>query len=128
MNVEGHRFAQGIRVVVALTDATPSPFVVVPCSHKLNIEAPHALVEGRNDLSRFGAPIVVAPSLAAGDALLCVSDLIFGVRHWSGATPSPTLLTSEYVGNVSRPGGAAAFAREEPWMKNLSPEQRLVLG
>ena len=40
---EGHRFAQGIRVVVALSDTTvsdaPSPFVVVPCSHKLNVEA-----------------------------------------------------------------------------------------
>ena len=52
MSVESHRFAQGVRVVAALSDADPSPFALVPCSHKLNIEAPSALIPG-DDMARF---------------------------------------------------------------------------
>ena len=127
VSVEGHRFAQGVRVVAALSDAAPSPFALVPCSHKLNIEAPSALIQGGDDMARFGSPIVVRPTLAAGDAILCVSNIIHGVRH-CGDAPPPSLLTCEFVGNVSRPGGAAAFSPEEDWMAELSEEERLVLG
>jgi hypothetical protein len=127
VNHEGHRFAQGVRVIVART-AAPADcggFVVVPCSHKLRIDAPQDLVEGTDDMARLGHSIVVQPALQPGDALLCVSTLMYGVRHWSGDGPPPALLHCEYIGQVAAPG---TFAKEEVWMGELSPEQRVVMG
>lgn len=124
---EGHRFAQGIRVIAALTPAPENTggFVLVPCSHKLCIDAPEALLSMSDDMSRLGHSIIVQPALEPGDVLLCVSNLIHGVQHWRGSGPPAELLHCEYTGQVAASGD---FSDEQPWMAELTPEQRVVLG
>ena len=128
---EGHRFAQGVRVIVAIDDAPADGggFALMPASHKMNIEPPPAVRAGQDDLSRLGTPVIKQPDLAAGDVLLCVSTLGWTLRAptTKGAKP-PKLLHAEFVGNVSRPGGAAAFTEDMPWMLEMSEAERLVMG
>lgn len=109
-------------------------------SHKLNIAAPPELVSGQDDLARLGCSVVVQPALASGDVLLCCSSLMHGLRHWRGPSgsgglvaqppppPPPTLLCCEFVGSVAPPSGEAVFATEQPWMRQLTVEQRVVMG
>ena len=124
---EGHRFAQAVRVITSLTAIPENAggFVLVPCSHKLRIDAPESLLTMSDDMSRLGHSIIVQPALEPGDVLLCVSNLIHGVRHWCGPGPPPTLLHCEYVGQVASSG---EFSDEKPWMAQLTPEQRVILG
>ena len=68
---EGHRFAQGIRVVVAVDGPAPADgagFAVMPCSHKLHIEPPLAVRAAVDDLSRLGTAVIKQPALEQGDA------------------------------------------------------------
>eukprot|EP01052_Picozoa_sp_SAG31_P031817 SAG31_NODE_3415_length_4302_cov_12.564359_1_plen_380_part_00 len=119
-----------MRVIVAIDDAPADSggFACMPCSHKLNIEPPQRVRTGVDDMSRLGSAILKQPVMAAGDVLLCVSTLGWTLRAPTRALAAPRLLHAEFIGNVSRPGGDAAFTEKMPWMDELSEAEKLVLG
>ena len=124
------RFCQSLVVLWALTDvvAGDGGFVLVPASHKSQVEAPRQLWEGDDAMG-----VVEQPTLEAGDLLLCVGAALHGTRPWLGAGPlrlfTCTFVAEEVRRAAPEPTTETSTAEEPaPWMAELTSEQRTVLG
>ena len=120
----GRRFSETVRAVWALADAEAGAggFVIVPCSHKSNVETPDDVLTGNDDMG-----LTFQPALKAGDLLLVAGAVVQGVRPWKGSGPQ-RLLSYEYAGRgVIRSAGSGPKAGEAPtpdWMSAITAEQR----
>lgn len=123
----GRRFCEGVRVIWALSDveAGDGGFVMLPCSHKSNVETPADILTGVDD-----ADALFQPELKAGDLLIVGLTVVQGMRAWQGEGPQ-RLLSYEYVGRGAMrsagPGDASKKMPVPDWMTEMSPEQRASL-
>ena len=123
----GQRFSSGLRLVAALADAPAGAggVVLVPCSHRAANSVPE---KARSGEALRG--LLVQPELKAGDLLVMASGLAHGLAPWTGAA-EPNLIVGEFINVRARPRAGIVrsdWPQEEPWMADLSPEQRAVLG
>ena len=120
----GRRYCQAVRVIWALEDVNEGDggFVMVPCSHKSNVETPQDVLTGRDDMG-----LTFQPELKAGDLLLVAGAVLQGLQSWKGSERQ-RLLSYEYVGRgVVQSVGTGPKVSESgysEWMDELSPEQR----
>ena len=120
----GRRYCQAVRVIWALGDVNEGDggFVMVPCSHKSNVETPQDVLTGRDDMG-----LTFQPELKAGDLLLVAGAVLQGLQAWKGSERQ-RLLSYEYVGRgVVQSVGTGPKVSESgysEWMDELSPEQR----
>ena len=123
----GRRFSETVRVVWALADAEAGAggFVIVPCSHRSNVETPDDVLTGNDDMG-----LTQQPALRAGDLLIVAGALLQGMRAWKGVGPQ-RLLSYEFAGRgVIRTPGTGPAAGEDPapeWMSAITAEQRASL-
>ncbi len=123
----GRRFCEGVRALWALADvkAGDGGFVMVPCTHKSNVETPEDILNGADD-----GDYLYQPELKAGDLLIVGLTVVQGMRAWQGNGPQ-RLLSYEYVGRgVMRSAGPGPASKEMPaadWMEDRCPEQRASL-
>ena len=120
----GRRFSETVRAVWALADADEGAggFVIVPCSHKSNVETPDDVLTGSDDMG-----LTLQPELKAGDLLLVAGALLQGMRPWNGRGQQ-RLLSYDFAGRGAiRCAGTGPKTGESPtpeWMSDLSAEQR----
>lgn len=120
----GRRFSETVRVVWALADveAGAGGFVIVPCSHKSNVETPDDVLTGSDDMG-----LTLQPELKAGDLLLAAGALLQGMRPWNGSGQQ-RLLSFDFAGRGAiRSAGTGPKTAEAPlseWMSAMTPEQR----
>ncbi len=130
------RFCQGVRAVWVLKDKGPgsSGIRLLPASHNLQVPVPPEVVEGKNDyLESLG--MCLEPELKAGDLLLFASTLAHGFFSVSDASEACRMATCEFVSVNARPSdfpsdslSAGRADSDMTWVKNLTHEQRTVLG
>lgn len=95
------RYAQGLRVVVALCDcpAGAGGLTVVPNSHNSGLPtAPPEVLAFAPELQQ----LCHQPELAAGDCVLMASNLVAFMRPWNLPTPQ-RLLSCEFISPQTRP-------------------------
>ena len=120
----GRRFSETVRAAWALADAEEDAggFVIVPCSHKSNVETPGDVLTGRDDMG-----LTLQPALKAGDLLLVAGATLHGMRPWTGSGPQ-RLLSYEFTGRgVIRSAGSGPKTGEDPtpeWMSAITAEQK----
>ena len=123
----GRRFCEGVRVIWALSNANEGDggFVMVPCTHKSNVETPEDVASGEDDMG-----LTFQPVLKAGDLLIVGLTVLQGMQPWKGEGPQ-RLLSYEYVGRgVIRSAGTGPKTEEDAspgWHAEISPEQRASL-
>lgn len=123
----GRRFCEGVRVIWVLEDVKVGDggFVMVPCTHKSNVETPEAIITGEDDKD-----FVWQPELKAGDLFIVGLSVLQGMRQWMSENRQ-RLLSYEYVGRgVIRSAGVGPEAEKQPqgdWMADLTPEQQASL-
>ncbi|MSS71790.1 MAG: hypothetical protein EXS64_09910 [Candidatus Latescibacteria bacterium] len=123
----GRRICQGVRAIWALADVNRGDggFVMVPCTHKSNVETPQDVLSGRDDMG-----LTVQPVLKAGDLLLVAATTLQGVRPWKGKGPQ-RLLSYEYGGRAAiQSVGTGPDTQKDStpeWMSALTPVQRASL-
>ena len=123
----GRRVCQGVRAIWVLADvnAGDGGFVIVPCSHKSNVETPSDVLTGTDDMG-----LTLQPALGAGDLLLCAETTLHGMRPWKGKEPQ-RLLSYWYSGRgaIQSIGTGPVTENEKlpEWRSQLTPEQRAVL-
>ena len=123
----GRRFCQGLRAIWALADVNPGDggFVLLPYSHKSNVETPKDILTGKDVMG-----LTVQPALKAGDLLLCAETLLFGLRHRNGKGPQ-RLLSYQYAGRAAIQSiGTGPETERDPypdWMSELTREQQRSL-
>lgn len=108
--LNGRRHRQGIHAIWALADtnADDCQFLLVPSSHKSNVETPENMLTGKDDLG-----LTVQPALKAGDLLLCAAILLQGVRPPKGEN-SQRLLLYKFAGHAAvRSTGTGPKTRQE---------------
>ena len=139
LNAGGHRYIHGLTVVwaVAAGRATGG-YTVVSASHKATMPVPAAMrrpaADGGNEAPFRNLGLLQQPPLAAGDVLLISSATLHGARHPDAGCAGPRLLRCELLSSRTRPTEAAvpsrphAPEREAPWMSQLSPLERVVMG
>ena len=119
------RYAQGLRVVVALCDcpAGAGGLHVLPASHKSGLSHTPAEV-----LSGALPELWHQPALAAGDCVVMASNLVAILRPWTLTTPQ-RLLHCELIGPQTRPtSGIPAVGAPQPWHDQLTPLEMAVCG
>ncbi len=123
----GRRYCEGVRVIWALEDvkAGEGGFVMVPRSHKANLETPEDVLTGNDDKD-----FVWQPELKAGDLLIVGLSVLQGMRPWQGERRQ-RLLSYEYVGRgVMRSAGVGAVSEKQPkpdWISEMTSEQQASL-
>ena len=123
----GRRYCQAVRAIWALEDVEEGDggFVMVPCTHKVNVETPEDVATGEDDMG-----LTFQPELKAGDLFLVAGTVLQGVRPWHGKGPR-RLLSYEYVGRAAiQSAGTGPMVAEDPspeWQAAISPEQRASL-
>ncbi|MYF17645.1 MAG: phytanoyl-CoA dioxygenase family protein, partial [Gemmatimonadetes bacterium] len=121
-----YHVCHGVRVIWALCDvnADNGGVVLVPASHKSNVEAPEDLLTGADDMD-----LIEQPVLKAGDLLIIGGTTLQGLRPWKGRNPQ-RLIACEYANRaVLQSNGSGAKIEPRPeWMANLPPEQVAVLS
>jgi len=121
----GRRVCMGARAIWALSDVNKGDggFVVVPCSHKSNVETPQDISTGKDDLG-----LTVQPVLKAGDLLIVAATLLQGMRP---SKRPQRLLSYEYLGRAAIGSiGTGPDTEKDPypeWMSALTPVQRASL-
>ncbi|MBT5829965.1 MAG: hypothetical protein HOH77_07205, partial [Candidatus Latescibacteria bacterium] len=75
----GRRYCEGVRVIWVLEDVKVGDggFVMVPCTHKSNVETPEDILTGADDKD-----FVWQPELKAGDLLIVGLSVVQGMRPW----------------------------------------------
>ena len=122
----GRRRCQGVRAIWVLEDVAEGDggLVVVQASHKSNVETPHDLATGVDDMG-----LVVQPELKAGDLFLVAAPTLQGVRPWK--VDPKRLLTYWYAARAavqSNPVGPHSETESLPgWADEATPEQKAVL-
>ena len=119
------RYAQGLRVVVALCDcpAGAGGLHVLPASHKSGLSHTPAEV-----LAGALPELWHQPTLAAGDCVVMASNLVAVLRPWTLPTPQ-RLLHCELIGPQTRPTtGVPAAGAPQPWHELLTPLEMAVCG
>ena len=107
---------------------------LLPCSHTVNVPVPDCVRNGEDTyLESLG--MCLQPVLQAGDLLLHASSLAHGLQPWNYKDNPQRLVSCEFVSVYARPsdlssdnvieGGRVA---ELPWMEELGPEERIVIG
>ena len=123
----GRRFCEAVRVIWALSDVNEGDggFVMVPRTHKGNVETPEDVATGKDDMG-----LTFQPVLKAGDLFLVAGSALQGMRPWKGKGPQ-RMLSYEYVGRgVIQSAGTGPATEVYPtpeWHAELSPEQRASL-
>lgn len=86
--VDQTRFVQGVVVLWALADVNDGDggFVLIPGTHKSQVETPEDILRGDDDLG-----LIEQPVLKAGDLLLCTETVLHGMRPWKGEGPQRLL-------------------------------------
>ncbi len=121
------RYCQEVRAIWALSDVSEGDggFVMVPCSHKSNVETPEDVATGKDDMG-----LTFQPVLKAGDLLLVAGSALQGLRVWQGEG-ARRLLSYAYVGRgVIQSAGTGPKIGEDPtpeWQGALTAEQRASL-
>lgn len=119
----GTRYCHGVRAVLALSDVNEGDggIVLVPGSHRSDLETPSDLRDGTDDMG-----LVEQPVLRAGDILLCAETVLHGMLPWKGNGPQ-RLLTCTFISDIVKP--SVDLKRETPgWIDEMTPEQRVVLN
>ena len=122
----GRRSSQGMKAIWVLEDVAQGDggLVVVQASHKSNVQTPHDLATGVDDMG-----LVVQPALKAGDLFLVAASTLQGVRPWKGEPKR--LLTYQYAGRAiiqSNPLGPRSETESLPgWAEGATPEQKAVM-
>ena len=122
----GRRSCQGVRAIWVLDDVEEGDggLVVVQASHKSNVETPHELATGTDDMG-----IVVQPELKAGDLFLVAVPTLQGVRPWK--SDPKRLLSYWYAARAavqSNPHGPYSETESLPgWADEATPAQKAVL-
>ena len=120
----GRRHCEGVRAIWALSDVSEDAggFVLVPHTHKANVEIPEDVLSGSDDLG-----LTRQIALKAGDLLLVGLSIAQGALAWK-QKPAPRLLSFEYVGRgVIRSTGTGPITTSMPrpdWHADLTEEQR----
>ncbi|MCZ6635342.1 MAG: phytanoyl-CoA dioxygenase family protein [bacterium] len=123
----GRRYCQAVRVIWALCDVNEGDggFVMVPYTHKANVETPEDVATGKDDMG-----LTFQPVLKAGDLFLVAGSALQGMRAWQGKDPQ-RLLSHEYVGRgVISSAGTGPKVEEDPspqWHLEMTAEQRASL-
>ncbi len=123
----GRRFCEAVRVIWALSDVNEGDggFVMVPRTHKGNVETPEDVATGKDDMG-----LTFQPVLKAGDLFLVAGSALQGMHPWKGKGPQ-RMLSYEYVGRgviQSAGTGPATEAYPTPeWHSEITPEQRASL-
>jgi ectoine hydroxylase-related dioxygenase (phytanoyl-CoA dioxygenase family) len=130
------RFCQGVRAIWALEDIPPGAggVILLPGSHNVNVPVPDVVLSGADTyLESLG--MCLQPALQAGDLLLHASTLANGLRPWCHEDGSQRLATCDFISVFARPSDLSSDSLTEggrvealPWMSNLGPEERTVLG
>lgn len=119
----GRRHCEGVRVIWALSDVDEGDggFVLVPHTHRGNVEIPDDVLTGKDDLG-----LTRQPALRAGDLLIVGLSVVQGMRSWS--TDPGRLLSYEYTGRgvvrTPGPGDAVATFERPDWNTELNEVQR----
>lgn len=120
----GRRHCEGVRVIWALSDVAEGDggFVLVPHTHRSNVEIPEDVLTGDDDMG-----LTRQPALSAGDLLIAGLSVAQGIRAWH-TDPAPRLLSFEFTGRgvIRTPGtGEAVESWPRPdWHAHLSDVQR----
>jgi len=121
----GRRYCEAVEAVWALEDVGKNDggLVLVPCSHKSNVETPEGVSSGISDMG-----LTVQPELKAGDLIILAGSLLRGLRPWTGSGPQ-RLLSYAYGsrGSILSSGTSSAASEEPETIPDLTPEQRAVL-
>ena len=107
----GRRYCQAVRAIWALEDVEEGDggFVMVPCTHKVNVETPGDVATGKDDMG-----LTFQPALKAGDLFLVAGTVLQGVRPWR-EKGSQRLLSYEYVGRAAiQSAGTGPMVAEDP--------------
>ncbi|MBM3263142.1 MAG: phytanoyl-CoA dioxygenase family protein [candidate division Zixibacteria bacterium] len=134
---QGHgRFCQGVHAIWALADmpAGAGGYKLLRGSHTINVPVPDCVLNGEDTyLESLGMSL--QPVLQAGDLLLHASILAHSPQPWCYEGGPQRLAICEFVSVYARPSDFSADSPTEggksaelPWMINLSPEERIVLG
>lgn len=126
--VDQTRFVQGLVVLWALADVNEGDggFVLIPGTHKSQVETPADILQGTDDMGLTEQPV-----LKAGDLLLCTETVLHGMRPWKGKGPQ-RLLNFGYIGSLVRRSNGAPpedADRDSPaWANDMTSEQRVIMG
>lgn len=121
-----YRVCHGVRAIWALRDvhAGDGGIVLVPASHKSNVEVPDDLLTGADDMG-----LIEQPVLKAGDLLLIAGTTLQGIRPWKGTGPQRLLAYGYANRAVIQSTGLNAGPEPRPeWMNSLTPEHRAILS
>ena len=120
------RVCQGVQAIWALADVHEDDggFVMIPASHKSNVETPEDLLTGKDDMG-----LTFQPVLKAGDLLLVAGTALHGIRPWKGEGPQRLLAYGYANRAVLQSNGPAPGKEPKPeWMDSLPPHQRAILS
>ena len=123
----GRRYCQAVQAIWALADVKEGDggFVMVPGTHKSNVETPEDVAIGRDEMG-----LVFQPSLETGDLLLVAGTILQGMRPWSGTGPQ-RLLSYPYAGRAAlQSAGTGPKTKENSspeWHRDISVEQSASL-
>ena len=99
--------------------------VVVPCTHKANVQTPAAVQSGSDDMG-----LSKHLELGAGDLVIAADTVLRSFRPWRGAGPMRLLEYSFAARGVISRAGTGSETESDPypeWMRDLAPEQRAVM-
>ena len=117
------RKAQAVSVMWALADANEGDggLVVVPASHKSNVEAPEDLLTLKDEMD-----VVKQPVLKAGDMVIVCASTIQGMKPWRGSGPQ-RLLRYGYANRAAiRRSGPGPGSQLAPWQEWAADESDAV--
>ena len=123
---EGRRVVQSLRAVWALDDASADDILLVPCTHRAQLDAPPALMSGDDDLSSLGEPLYHHPKLAAGDLLIYSPALLHRITPSRGLLVGAEFITSTVVPPAER-ANPSGWEDDDLWEGDVSPELKSIL-